>query len=92
MSYTCRSLTLPDHLKESIDAYVETGRPTGGFLRAVINNDLVMAVGLADEENLPLLPVFVWYLYNECPRGCFGFSTAWSEWIARKRAEREAKQ
>lgn len=83
MSYTFRGFVLPDHLKESIDAYVETGRPTGGFLQVCIDNDLRRAIALADDESLAALPAIVGYLYNEVPAGYWGFSGAHNERVAR---------
>lgn len=87
--YTHRKQTLPAHLQESIDAYVQRGRPTGGFLRACIQNDLNRALALADDDNVSLLGVIVSYLYCECPRGCWGSKGAFSDWIQRKAEERE---
>ena len=90
MSYVFRGVTLPDHLKESLDAYVEHGRPTGGFLAACIDNSLRAAVSYADEDNIVIIPAIVGYLYNHCPRGCWGFPGASEQWIERKQKERES--
>src|SRR5438552_2539481 len=78
--YTFRGFILPEHLRESLDTYVETGRPTGDFLRAVINNDLKDAVARADTENLHIIPAIVGYLSNECQTGSWGHARAWEEW------------
>ena len=80
--YVHRGIKLPEHIKESLDAYVQTGRPTGDFLRACIDNDLRMACGRADEQNLGLLAVIVAYLYNECAAECWGKRGAHDAWIA----------
>ena len=74
-------LTLPEHLKESIDAYCSEGRPTGGFLECCINNDLSGAIGAADEFNVHLLPAIVGYLYNECPMQAWGRPDSFARWI-----------
>lgn len=89
--YSFRGDWLPKELKESIDAYMETGRPTGGFLEAIIDNDLRLAVGRADEINVKLLHVILGYLYNECPAGSWGFAGAAAAWIQRKHDEREKR-
>lgn len=88
MSYTFNDLTVPGHIIDSIEAYVETGMPTGGFLQAVIDNDLRNACGRADMDNLPLIPAIVGYLYNNCPSGCWGFTGASKSWTTKKRIER----
>ena len=89
MSYTHRGITLPDDIKESLDAYVNDGQPLGSFLGACIDNDLSKACAYADDENLGVLSVIVAYLYNLTPSGCWGHRTAYSDWIVRKRRERE---
>ncbi len=66
--------------KESIDAWVESGRPTGDFLKAVIENDLKEAIGRADISALDNLPHIVAYLYNDCPSECWGSTTNKLEW------------
>ena len=87
--YTFRGVTLPADLIESIDAYVKDGRPTGDFLRAVINNDLKEAVVRADDNNLARIHAIVGYLYNECPIGCWGFAGAAERWTERIRKEKQ---
>ncbi len=71
--------TLP--LKHSIDMYVDHGVPVGGFLEAVITNNLKEAVGRADAVNIHRLNVYVMYLYNECPMGCWGSPENYRGWI-----------
>lgn len=67
--------------RESIDAYVATGRPTGGFLEAVLSNDLMEALGRADSGAIDNLPHIVAYVYNEAPSGCWGSRERVREWI-----------
>lgn len=88
-SYVFHGVALPDNLKESIDAFVETGRPTGSFLQACIDNNLREALGRADEISLAALPAIVGYLYNECPAHCWGKPDSSARWIEQKRIERE---
>ena len=66
--------------KESIDAWVKDGRPTGGFLEAVLRNDLKEAIGRADSNALDNIPHIVSYLYNDCPSGCWGSNSNYTEW------------
>lgn len=84
MAYPNPDLIEP-RFRESIDAYVATGRPTGGFLEAVLSNDLKDAIGRADGRALDSLPHIVAYLYNQCPLGCWGSRERVREWIAARR-------
>lgn len=85
-------MTRPDpsliepRFRESIDAYVATGRPAGEFLDAVMSNDLVDAIRRADARAIDNLPHIVSYLYNETPAGCWGSRERVREWV---RAHRE---
>lgn len=88
MSYSFHGRTLPEDLEETLRAYVETGLPTGGFLEAVINNDLKEACGRADERNIWIIPVISAWLYNNSPSLCWGRANSFERWIERKRAER----
>ena len=90
MSYVFRGITLPDHLKESIDAYVNAGRPVGSFLEACIDNNFMEAVGRADADNIHILPAIVGYLYNEVNGYCWGHDGAYKRWIEMKQKERES--
>lgn len=63
---------IPAHMQESIMNYVLRKIPVGNFLKAVICNNLREAVGYADEENLPLLKIYVQWFYNVCPANLVG--------------------
>ena len=47
---------IPAHTKAALDRYVNDRLLPGGFLTAVLSNDLFGAVGSADSENLAALP------------------------------------
>ncbi len=83
-----------DDAIESLDAYVTYGRPTGGFLQAVLCNDLMGAVGAADETSLANLLGICRYVYNDMPANCHGSSQAVAAWLSAhaKRRAREAQQ
>lgn len=68
--------------KESIDRYVALGVPTGGFLEAVISNDLQEACGRADETSRLILFELVFYLHCACPAQCWGSREKYQSWIA----------
>jgi hypothetical protein len=91
-SYIFRGIQLPDHLKDSIDAYVREGRPVGNFLRSCIENNLLDAVARADPDNHTALIAVVGYLSNMCPERCWGSIEKYDLWLERKRIERNLAQ
>ena len=68
---------------ESLRAYIETGRPTGSFLEAVISNNLKNAFARADSNNLAALEDLVGWMYNYAPLECWGSEKRQDEWIKR---------
>ena len=58
----------------------------GDFLRAVLSNDLMGAVGRADEYNRLTLWVIVSYVYNVLPSICHGSPEKVAAWAAEHRA------
>ena len=85
MTYTCtiqsQEYTIPDHMMDAINRYVQNHIEPGGFLTAVICNDLVEAVGRADDLNMTLLPAYVNYFYNEAPGACWGSPERMERWL-----------
>lgn len=75
---------LPPRMVASLQNYCYEHRPTGGFLEAVLSNDLTNAVRRADPENLALLPAFVNYLIEHAPAKCWGSPEAVREWLAQR--------
>ena len=80
------------NIKEAMDRYAETGCPTGDFLRAVLENDLMEAFGRADEDNTRDMREIVAYVYNELPGNCHGSHEIVDAWIERFRKVRETEQ
>ena len=72
--------TVPERFKQAIDRYVQSGIIPGGFLHAVLVNDLTGAVIRADDESIQILPDIVKYLYWEVPSACWGTPRKVSEW------------
>jgi hypothetical protein len=65
-----------------MERYIMHGVEPGGFLRAVLENNLKEACMHADDENRYLLFDYVFFLYNEAPSTCWGSSQAVDHWIA----------
>jgi hypothetical protein len=72
---------IPEHLKESLHGYARYKVPTGGFLRAVLANDLVGAFSKGDKESLAALKDIASYVYNELPSDCWGSYKIVNEWL-----------
>tara|TARA_R110000824_G_scaffold8899_1_gene40336 strand:- start:1985 stop:2362 length:378 start_codon:yes stop_codon:yes gene_type:complete len=71
---------LPTTMLPSLYRYVVEGKRPGGFLTAVIENDLMAAVSRADASNLKALPVWAKFFYNCTPSECFGSVEKMREW------------
>lgn len=68
------NVDIPEHLKAGLEMYVKDGIEPGSFLQAVLKNDLIMAVGLADQINRPRLASIVNAIFNseDVPDYCWG--------------------
>ena len=75
---------IPAHTKAALDRYVNDRLLPGGFLTAVLSNDLFGAVGSADSENLAALPEIVRYVYNELPANSWGSKDKIWRWVEDK--------
>ena len=73
---------------ESIKRYVERGIPTGDFLRAVLSNDLIQALGRADESSRENLFEICTYIYNGIPSETWGSPRKYEAWLDKKHKER----
>jgi hypothetical protein len=82
--YTFLDYTLPPHTQESLDLYAKERMFPGGFLKAVLCNDLSGSVSRADSGNLKNLPAIVAYVYNRLPAGCWGSSEDFDNWLNNK--------
>lgn len=75
---------IPSHLMGAIDRYIEHGLPPGGFLTAVITNDLAGAFNRADNLSKEYLEDIVTYFWNYTPARCWGSLTNLREWMENK--------
>ncbi len=72
---------IPQDVKERIDRYVRQGVTPGGFLHAVLSNDLFEAVTRADETNLFNLEGICRYVYDSTPNLCHGSPANVKNWL-----------
>lgn len=73
--------TISPHMAGAIDRYVKERLYPGEFLTGVICNELVRAVGQADEENLKNLPAYVSCFVWEVPSECWGSKQKMEAWL-----------
>jgi len=58
---------IPEHLKAGMLRYVEHRIQPGGFLTAVLNNNLGLAVSRADAQSITFIPAIVRWLQEYHP-------------------------
>lgn len=63
---------LYEHIRGSMQRYIQHGIPPGSFLSAVIRNELFGAFSRADDENTHRMHDLVIWMYNKCPVACRG--------------------
>lgn len=88
--YMQRPINIPEVTMDTLDLYVNRGIPTGGFLYAVLTNDLFDAVVKADPMNRAALKDICTYVYNDLPQDCWGSRTNVAAWIEKFRVTRNA--
>jgi len=77
---------------DSLDRYATGGVPPGGFLTAVLENNLMESQGRADLQNRLTLYDITKYVYNEMPMGCHGKAGIVEEWCKEIRLQKEAEE
>jgi hypothetical protein len=80
---------IPTNTQGALARYIENKILPGGFLCAVLRNDLFSAVGHADSGNLSALTLIVEYIHNNLPSSCYGSREAINRY-AERREGREA--
>ena len=72
---------VPEHTQGALMRYVNDGLHPGGFLTAVITNDLIGAVTRADRWNLDALPSIVMFMLNAMPAASIGSTENMEQWL-----------
>lgn len=78
---------IPERIMGALERYAEQHCPTGDFLRAVLGNDLMEAVGRADDDCISALADICKYVFNEMPGTCHGSYAKVDAWLKRKEVE-----
>ena len=74
-------LAIPELTMTSLELYRDEHLPTGGFLQAVLSNDLAEAVNMADKDNSKALTLIVKWAYNHLPGSSWGSPSEYQDWI-----------
>ncbi len=77
-----KQLPIPVTIEAGLRAYAIDRRPTGDFLRAVLENDLTNAALRADPRNQLLLSAIVLYCTSCLPATCWGSAEKVRAWLA----------
>lgn len=86
--WTFGPYSIPVYMREPLTDYINHGYLPGGFLTAVLENNLRESVGHADSQNITQLPAYTNYLYNYAPLKCWGSPKKVTAWIEAKETER----
>jgi hypothetical protein len=81
---------LPTHLQEGMRRYIEHGIETGGFLRAVLENDLAQASSRADPHAERALDRIFAFVREQVPPAAWGSPANVQAWIDRHKQARAA--
>lgn len=63
---------IPPRVLDAINNYVWYAQPTGGFVSAVLSNDLMSSIWRADERSLNAIKAICEYIHNAVPSVCHG--------------------
>jgi hypothetical protein len=73
---------VPRSLHNGLIEYFAVRRPTGSFLHAVLENNLLEAAQRADPHNRFCLAEIVLFLYHNCPERAWGSPAKVAAWLA----------
>jgi hypothetical protein len=68
-------------MADAVKRYVELGIQPGHFLTALFSNNLMEAIGRADDENAAKLREWCVFVKWELPVGCHGSPAKVSDWM-----------
>lgn len=86
-TYSNLGYTVPGNDHGGLVRWIVHGIVPGGFLQAVLANNLKEAYATADEGNTRNLYGIVSWLYNNAPRGCWGYPECLTQWKGLKNGE-----
>lgn len=72
---------IPEHTLGALQHYLDNRYHPGGFLEAVLTNDLFGAFQRADTENRNALGAIVQHVYQNFPSSAYGDKERFWSWI-----------
>lgn len=72
---------IPERMIGGLAFYILYRIQPGSFLEAVLENDLMEALGRADFENAGLLNAYARFIYNYAPQACHGSKAKVKAWL-----------
>ena len=72
---------IPEHMREGLRLYIESGIEPGSFLTAILENNLVRAYQTADDINIARMKDWVTFLYWDLPSDCWGSPQVVQTWL-----------
>jgi hypothetical protein len=79
---------IPEKFKDALLLYANYGVPTGNFLRAILSNDLIEAVGRADHLTIDIIPALAFFVSNHLPKASHGSREKYDAWVRTKKTKR----
>lgn len=80
---------IPEHMVMGVRLYLQYGVPPGGFLNALLTNNLVSSFAHADDVNLRCMKQWATWLYAHCPMNARGSQKIVDNWIKSHAEKRE---
>lgn len=72
---------IPGYMQDPLERYICDRVHPGGFLTAVLSNDLKEAVCRADDTNIRHIADYVRFLFNYAPMACWGSPEDFRNWL-----------
>lgn len=82
-------IPIPEQIEESLILYRDKHIRTGGFLEAVLANDLMEAFGRADIYNRMEMFNICSYVYNNMPYNCHGSYEIVKAWLDKGKSDED---
>lgn len=72
---------LPEHMWYGLELYLRMGINPGGFMQALLCNDLMNAFSRADSLNIEKMENWIKFIYNYLPLSCYGNRWDYDTWV-----------
>ena len=73
---------VPEHTQHALENYIIHGLQPGGFVTAVLCNNLIKAASSCDHLNQQYLSDIAKWVFHAAPIGCWGDERTIARWVA----------